>query len=78
MARKTKLPDSLTIATRVLPPTPLDDPPSMDLMDMVKEINAVGGQLRQVINQSGNGHRFKETRDLLMRDLANRVGPLPK
>jgi hypothetical protein len=66
-----KLPDSLTLLTRILPPE--QEPEMLGIMEMVQRMNAVNKKLRQVIAESGNGRRFRETRDLLYRDMLRKL-----
>jgi len=70
---KGKLPDSLTLLTKVLPPEQKLEPETLGIMEMVQRMNAVNKQLQQVIAESGNGRRFRETRDLLYRDMLRKV-----
>ena len=71
MTDKPKLPESLTIATQVLPPTPVEGAlEHLDFMTLIGRINAANHRLQDVIAQSGNGVRFRETRDSIERDMA--------
>jgi hypothetical protein len=70
---KGKLPDSLTLLTRVLPPEQELQPEMLGIMEMVQRMNAANKKLQQVIAESGNGTRFRETRDLLYRDMLRKV-----
>jgi len=68
-----KLPDSLTLLTKVLPPEQELEPEMLGIMEMVQRMNAVNRKLQQVIAESGNGRRFRETRDLLYRDMMRKL-----
>jgi len=68
-----KLPNSLTLLTRVLPPEQELGPEMLGIMEMIQRMNAVNRKLQQVIAESGNGRRFRETRDLLYRDMLRKV-----
>jgi hypothetical protein len=68
-----KLPDSLTLLTRVLPPEQELEPEMLGIMEMVQRMNVVNRKLQQVIAESGNGRRFRETRDLLYRDMMRKL-----
>jgi hypothetical protein len=68
-----KLPDSLTLLTKVLPPEQELEPEILGIMEMVQRMNAVNRKLQQVIAESGNGRRFRETRDLLYRDMMRKL-----
>ena len=68
-----KLPDSLTLLTKVLPPEQELEPEMLGIMEMVQRMNAVNRKLQQVIAESGNGRRFRETRDLLYRDMLRKL-----
>jgi hypothetical protein len=69
MTVENKLPDALTLPTKVLPTVPDDDPTSYDLMTLVKKLNQAHRRLHQVVRESGNGVRFRETRDRIYQDL---------
>jgi hypothetical protein len=66
---KEKLPDSLTLLTRVLPPAHEEEPQMPGLMELIGRMNAANKKLQKIIAESGNGRRFRETRDLLYRDM---------
>jgi hypothetical protein len=68
-----KLPDSLTLLRKVLPPEQELEPEILGIMEMVQRMNAVNRKLQQVIAESGNGRRFRETRDLLYRDMMRKL-----
>lgn len=65
-----KLPDSLTLATKVLPPEQEEDISKIGLVELVGRMNNANRKIRKVINESGNGERFHATRDILLRNVA--------
>ena len=64
-----KLPDSLTLATKVLPPGQEEDICQIGLVELVGRMNRGNKIIRKVINESGNGRRFEETRDRVMQNV---------
>lgn len=64
-----KLPDSLTLTTKVLPPGQEEDISQLGIVELVSRLNDGNKIIRKVINESGNGQRFEETRDRVMQNV---------
>lgn len=60
MSVSKKLPSSLTLATKVLPPTQEESLEHVPLMELVHRINAVSQHARAVLPTHGNGDLFRE------------------
>lgn len=65
-----KLPASLKSETPFLPPTQEEDLSKIGLMDLVDRMSYVGRKGMQVVRESGNGERFRETMAKGMNDVA--------
>lgn len=70
MGDKNSLPASLTLATKVAPPGQVRPLESIDFMTLVGNLGNAYKIMDQTVQKSGNGVRFRETRDLLYQDLA--------
>ena len=65
MTDEGKLPDSLTLLNKVLPAGQDLDFSTCDAMTLVGILNDRNRRLREIINESGNGMRFRMERDRL-------------
>ncbi|MBL8158083.1 hypothetical protein JNK62_00905 [bacterium] len=70
-----KLPDSLTLATKVLPTGQVEDLSKIDLMELVDRMNFASRYARQVIPTHGNGDLFRQRTATAMNAVAHGKDP---